>query len=458
MKVTIENLGPLRKAEYEVGDLTLICGENNTGKTYATYALYGFLDFWHREVGIMFGLNYEDEIKELRKNRSLVLNIPVSSQVHGWKLDLREVVEHACRLYYGEKELSHVFGTGKRAFSKTRFYISGVPNTSIPSTEFEGKDVFSRTEGIKFTLRYDADTSTIHFTPNENSFNSLNDLQRGVNDLLLRWMFPRPFIVSVERTGAAIFQSELDINQIALLNAIKSDKNIGRIFLTDEYKPEYRSAIEHNIAIIRSLKEIYKRDSYITDEHPDLLNSFKEILGGDFTINELGLLKYVPQNSPTTALDLNDTSSSVCSLLLLDFYLRHIAKKGDILMIDEPELSLHPENQRRMARLFAWLVNIGIKVMVTTHSDYIVKELNTLIILHQKKPYLRMIQKRENISDKELLSPNSVKVYVAQREDPGGITFIPAKIYPQFGIHVTSFDENIIEMNKLREEILNGGD
>ena len=35
----------LDEAEFEVGDLTLICGENNTGKTYATYSLYGYLDF-----------------------------------------------------------------------------------------------------------------------------------------------------------------------------------------------------------------------------------------------------------------------------------------------------------------------------------------------------------------------------------------------------------------------------
>ena len=35
----------LDEAEFEVGDLTLICGENNTGKTYATYSLYGYLDY-----------------------------------------------------------------------------------------------------------------------------------------------------------------------------------------------------------------------------------------------------------------------------------------------------------------------------------------------------------------------------------------------------------------------------
>ena len=51
------------------------------------------------------------------------------------------------------------------------------------------------------------------------------------------------------------------------------------------------------------------------------------------------------------------------------------------LMIDEPELNLHPDAQRLMARLIVYLVNNGIKVAVSTHSDYFIKEINSLIML-----------------------------------------------------------------------------
>ena len=46
MKISVKNLGVLKQAEFELGELTLICGGNNTGKTYATYALFGFLQHW----------------------------------------------------------------------------------------------------------------------------------------------------------------------------------------------------------------------------------------------------------------------------------------------------------------------------------------------------------------------------------------------------------------------------
>lgn len=57
MKIIIENLGVFRWAEYELSDLTIICGKNNTGKTYATYALFGFLDFFDMDFILKFSPN-----------------------------------------------------------------------------------------------------------------------------------------------------------------------------------------------------------------------------------------------------------------------------------------------------------------------------------------------------------------------------------------------------------------
>ena len=47
MKLNFENLGPIDQASQELAPLTVICGLNNTGKTYVTYAL---LAAWRRLV------------------------------------------------------------------------------------------------------------------------------------------------------------------------------------------------------------------------------------------------------------------------------------------------------------------------------------------------------------------------------------------------------------------------
>ena len=50
MRFRFRNIGPIDNAELELGDLTLIAGRNNTGKTYIVYTLYGFLRNWRNLV------------------------------------------------------------------------------------------------------------------------------------------------------------------------------------------------------------------------------------------------------------------------------------------------------------------------------------------------------------------------------------------------------------------------
>ena len=164
---------------------------------------------------------------------------------------------------------------------------------------------------------------------------------------------------------------------------------------------------------------------------------------------------------------MDESSSAVRSLLDIGFYLRHVAQPGDLLMVDEPELNLHPENQRRVARLFARLVNLGVKIFITTHSDYIIKELNTLIMLKHGKPHLKRIAEKEGYLAEELLLADKIKVYIAEeasllldgnKNKSKCQTLIPADISQEFGIEARSFDTTIETMNRIQEEIVWGDD
>ena len=137
-------------------------------------------------------------------------------------------------------------------------------------------------------------------------------------------------------------------------------------------------------------------------------------------------------------------------------------------MVDEPELNLHPENQRRIARLFARLVNAGVKVFITTHSDYIVKELNTLIMLNDDKPHLKRIAEENGYRDAELIDVDQVKVYTAtkalmpledgQKKRRRGHTLVATDIDPKFGIKADSFNKTIDKMNDIQEDIIWGAE
>ena len=214
---------------------------------------------------------------------------------------------------------------------------------------------------------------------------------------------------------------------------------------------------------IRGLEDIAKRQSFIAKDHPEVLARFADIIGGVYTVTEGDQLSYTPEGA-NIALKMVESSSAVRSLLDIGFYLRHVAQKGDLLIVDEPELNLHPENQCRIARLFASLIKIGVKVFITTHSDYIVKELNTLIMLNHDKPHLKSIAEEYGYQDSELIRFDRVKVYMAlpleneQKRRAKGFTFVPAKIDRVLGIEASSFDETIDRMNRIQEDIIWGAE
>ena len=60
---------------------------------------------------------------------------------------------------------------------------------------------------------------------------------------------------------------------------------------------------------------------------------------------------------------------------------------------------------------------LPIQVFITTHSDYIIKELNTLILLNKKNDKrLTAIAGREGYNQGELLASDKLKVYIAKED------------------------------------------
>lgn len=98
MKITIENIGVFKYAEYELADLTIICGRNNTGKTYATYALYGFIDFFRRGYNIKVSNAY---ISTLFEKGTLSLPLDTSQST------IDKYVNGACKAF--QKLLPKIF-------------------------------------------------------------------------------------------------------------------------------------------------------------------------------------------------------------------------------------------------------------------------------------------------------------------------------------------------------------
>ncbi|OOV36002.1 hypothetical protein BO98_02230 [Candidatus Synechococcus spongiarum LMB bulk10D] len=87
---------------------------------------------------------------------------------------------------------------------------------------------------------------------------------------------------------------------------------------------------------------------------------------------------YRPQGTKQD-IRLNRASSMVSELAPIVLFMRRIVGPGDTLIIEEPEAHLHPAAQTQMAKTLAALVRAGVRVVVTTHSDWLLQEMANLV-------------------------------------------------------------------------------
>ena len=376
----INNLGSIREGELIQRPLTVFCGPNNSGKTWAMYALY----HCYRRL--------DDLIDLIKKNRE------------------------------------GVSGNGKES----------------PPDLIEFNDQFSKSIPGLFNAPPEKLAGARFEIGNHETWRQLVNGERHRRDI---------FLMPAERSGLHLFFRELSTRRTALLHhASKEDIDILEL-LRDVIHSRYAAPIADYINWLNNLAD--KQRSQAGSFHGFAEELKIQLADGAYKVDKsTGSIEFKPyqkkhDGKKTQMLGLHMTSSTVKSLFGLWFYLEHQAQKGDILMIDEPELNIHPENQRKIARLLARLVNAGLNIVISTHSDYIVRELNSLIMLNEDAD--KSLLKQYGYQDNEILNPRQIGAYLFDDH-----TVKPFEITPEDGIYATTFDKVIQDLNTVNDGIYYG--
>jgi predicted ATPase len=134
---------------------------------------------------------------------------------------------------------------------------------------------------------------------------------------------------------------------------------------------------------------------------------------------------------------LHQVSSMVSEIAAIVLFLKYVVRPGQLLIIEEPESHLDVDNQRKLARALASIVRAGVKVLITTHSDYFVNQINNLLLLSQLSPRQR---RTRGYSAGEVLDPNDVGAYLFCPGDQGS-SVEDLKITPDEGIPTKVFTD-----------------
>ncbi len=408
MRLTISDLGKIEKCELEINDLTILVGDNNSGKTYVTYMTYGALKNWSDFIDNRSFKTIEESI--IKDGQVLLSTNEIIELMEKSTLQESPSFQRRIRNLFNDKEKIFSDAQVKVEFTKPNLFKDATREIKI---------------GEKNSLVGKMANSILSFTYTRGSDKEFEAtiLRRLIGDLFASLVFdeifPDPFIITAERLGISLFYKELDERKNSMIDAIqKLDEEEGdfhHINLIMASSAYYATPIRDHIAFTRKLDEIKKNSTLLDVSEP--FEIIKEMLGAEFKKESKQDIRLYTKNKKNNKFDipLYLASSSARCIVDIYFYLKHISKAGDILIIDEPESHLTLKNQRLMAKLIASIINIGIKVFITTHSDFLIKELNNLILLSNnfkgKDEWLE--RNKKNYKSSDFLRPTQVSVYQA---------------------------------------------
>ena len=137
-------------------------------------------------------------------------------------------------------------------------------------------------------------------------------------------------------------------------------------------------------------------------------------------------------------LPLMRASSMVSELAPVVLYLRYLVQPGDVLIIEEPESHLHPAVQAAFARELARLVHSGIRVVVTTHSEWLLDQFANLVRLSA----LPKDERKEILGADVALRPDQFGAWLFKpKQRPKGSVAEEIRVDPEAGGLLTDYGD-----------------
>jgi len=432
MKIEIRNLGVIKHIELEPKPLTIITGKNNSGKTYAMYTLWALAS-----LGSRIGFSNLDEYARILKTKgSVVFNLKDFLR-ENWEELLNKINKSIPRL------VASTFDVDAKFFKDANIkIITNFDSFEKDTLQFFDLSLIDLEKNSLFEVTYSVKNNLLTvknniFEREVDTFVFRDYLSSIIAKIILSPLGKSPFLMPTERVGLNLFFNDLNTRRKNINNYFSNSDNLTNLDISEVlHKKFYSMPIEEYINFLNEQEFDYRvKNSFLAASMPYL----KKFISVDFK-KEKGKIYF--QDTKSNELSLHLASSAIKSNLALWVYLNNVASNNNLLMIDEPEINLHPDAQRHMARLIVFLVNKGIKVALSTHSDYFIREINSLIMLNNDFPEKKKILNDFKYDNRDKLSIENVGAYCFEE---GKAVEMP--INNVNGIQVDTFDGVINLMN-----------
>ncbi|AFZ56306.1 ATP-binding protein [Anabaena cylindrica FACHB-243] len=405
MKIKFSNLGSIQETELDLRPLTVIIGPNNSGKTYIAYSTYGLWQRACRSISFKQDLNLIKFTHEQEGNWSLIIDDNV---LDFFITDAKNAAEQ----FQGDTLESFFQDSSRKLFSKTSFEII-VSRKEVEDAinHLTHQDPFVLIDGslLKFSRQGNILYAQVNIEKTNNNRRIINIVNMLENDSKTPPDDLFFFLIKEILFYTEIFPFPVERN--AFINTYKMLENSRYKFLKETQRQLFSNSSERRLKLLREqgdirypkpvedfldflseieLQKTPKINPSDKNEFQKLADEIEEQLQNKNKTNlkptKLGGKEIKVLVKKGLEIDLYNASSSIRQLAPLLLYLRFRASKGDFVVVDEPEMNLHPESQAKLLEALSILVNFGVRILLTTHSPYIMAHLNNLVNGNHENP------------------------------------------------------------------------
>lgn len=402
IRLSVKNFGPISRGSMVLKPLTILVGPNGCGKTHIERLLHSILKAEERHIDWdlkdMQFLRPEKSNWYWRETPPSSILVNEAKRIHRHAESGSSVNSDICK--YATQVWSKSFEAELRRFPN---YFWGNIRDGCEYFEIEVKSEINRGKFVyKDNPNKELQVEKLGNTNLEIKFKKYHDNSEMDSDKRL-YRDENTIHVTVpdicdERTvlralkdGAAA-RAKSQLNRSVYFPAERS----GMTQLMDKLLPKYihtstkrRSARSHSRRPVKNVTDKVARTFYWLqdiDEHKGVFAHMAErfedeALGGSLVLKTAPNIKpHVYFHTRERIYNMAQVASSVRDVALFLTYVKHAARQGDVVILEEPEINLHPTGQMLLARLIARLANGGLYVVVSTHSPYFLEQLSHCIV------------------------------------------------------------------------------
>jgi predicted ATPase len=439
LSIEAKDFGPISDGKITLKPLTLFIGPNSSGKSYAAMLVHSIFGSYTPSalpmgvlgVPLFFRIDMPKaqqilaeelsslrvQIAELKGGEELEISKPISEKVTNkifdelYKKGLSEKIVHsyAC-------PLNELIRIGERSFdlkinvdsyeihltyqySRKKLKITDYPKPDIKIKVKVSRRVNYITVRKKEEKEYLVQISKdLTESDKKFAFSLLTDtiFEIYINNLLENIAVPCYYLPAA-RSGI------LQGHKALAASIVKKAPYVG---IEPLKIPKFSGVVADFISSILTLPLEEKGTFY------PLAQEFeKELIKGEIVVHTLA--EHVPEiqyNFLDTEIPLHRASSTVSELAPLFLYLKYVIKPGNVLIIEEPEAHLHPGNQRILARFLVKLIRNGVYIIITTHSEYLLEQLSSFIMLSKIEPKKRV--EKYGYDEEDFLEADEIAAYL----------------------------------------------